>query len=178
LALSEAHGERMFQRGSRLLGIRFGQYRTPFGLSSRSDHAYSGFLRAPLIRYDGYWALTNSFRERRVDVIVGTPRLFVEASLGAPGDIGIARRRAGVERVVRVQSYLRSVIVGVSHINSEPYLPRAAAPGRLTFTGIDAAGCTRASSCVGNGSSGSRGTAPILAEDTSTRSSIGRSWAR
>ena len=138
LQLSEAYGERTFQHGSAVAGIRLGQYRTPFGISSRSDVGYSGFLRAPLIRYDGYWALSNNFLERGVDVVAGTPRLSVEASLGTPGDIGIAQRRSGVDSVVRVQAYSGPFIVGVSHINSQPYRPDAIAPGRLDFTGIDA----------------------------------------
>ena len=50
----ETYGERLFMPGRSLVGIRAGRYRTPFGISSRSDHAYSGFLRAPLIRYDDY----------------------------------------------------------------------------------------------------------------------------
>jgi hypothetical protein len=136
--VSEAYGERTFQRGSGLAGIRLGQYRTPFGIYSRSDHAYSGFLRAPLIRYDSYWALTNNFLEQGADVIVGTPRLSVEASIGVPGDIGIVKRRSGLDTVVRGQGYYRALIVGVSHINSEPYAPVSYAAGRLKFTGVDA----------------------------------------
>ena len=138
LQLSEAYAERMFQHGSAVAGVRLGQYRSPFGISSRSDFAYSGFLRAPLIRYDGYWALSNTFLERGVDVFAGTPRLSVEASLGVPGDIGIAQRRSGVDSVVRVQAYSGPLIVGVSHINSKPSQPNAIAPGRLDFSGIDA----------------------------------------
>jgi hypothetical protein len=136
--VSEAYAERTFQRGSALAGIRLGRYRTPFGIYSRSDHAYSGFLRAPLIRYDEYWALTNNFLEHGADVIVGTPRLSVEASIGVPGDIGISRRRSGLDSVVRAQGYYRAFIVGVSYINSEPYGPVSYARGRLEFTGVDA----------------------------------------
>lgn len=136
--LSEAYVERMFQRGSAFAGIRLGQYRTPFGIYSRSDHAYSGFLRAPLIRYDSYWSISNNFLERGADVVVGTPRLSVEASVGVPGDIGIVRRRSGVDSVVRAQGYYRAFIVGVSYTNSEPYGPAAYAAGRLEFTGVDA----------------------------------------
>ena len=136
--LSEVYAERMFQHGPAFMGVRLGQYRSPFGISSRSDHAYSGFLRAPLIRYDDYWAITNNFLERGVDLIAGTPRLSVEASVGAPGDIGVARRRSGVESVVRAQAYLGSVIVGVSHVDSQPYASAADAPGRMNFSGVDA----------------------------------------
>jgi hypothetical protein len=136
--LSEAYAERTFHAGRGLAGIRVGQFRSPFGISSRSDHAYSGFLRAPLIRYDGYWALTNGFRERGASVIVGTPHVSLEASVGAPGDLGTARRRSGVDGVVRVQGYYQNLIVGVSHINSDPYAPASWARGRLNFTGVDA----------------------------------------
>jgi hypothetical protein len=136
--LSEAYGERTFQRGVGLVGVRVGQYRTPFGISGRGDHAYGGFLRAPLLRYDGYWALTNDFLERGVNVVVGTPRLSVEASLGVPADIGTFNtRRPGLDRVVRVQGYVQDLVLGVSHINSEPNAP-SYAKGRLAFTGLDA----------------------------------------
>jgi hypothetical protein len=136
--VSEAYAERTFQRGSGLAGIRLGRYRTPFGIYNRSDYAYSGFLRAPLIRYDGYWALTNSFLEQGADVIVGTTRLSVEASIGVPGDIGISKRRSGLDSVVRAQGYYRALIVGVSYVNSQPYAPVSYAGGRLEFTGVDA----------------------------------------
>ena len=136
--LSEAYGERTFQRGVGLFGVRVGQYRTPFGISARSDYAYTGFLRAPLLRYDGYWALTNDFLERGVNVVAGTPRLSVEASLGVPADIGTFNtRRPGLDSVFRVQGYVRDLVVGVSHINSEPNAP-SWAKGRLAFTGVDA----------------------------------------
>ena len=137
--MSEAYGERTFHPGRALVGIRLGQYRTPFGISGRGDYGYSGFLRAPLIRYDGYWSLTNNFLERGVDVIAGTSRLFVEASLGRPGDLrGTYVRRPGLDRVVRVQGYYRALVVGASHINTAPYAPATYAKGRMAFTGIDA----------------------------------------
>ena len=176
--VSEAYAERMFQRESGFAGIRLGQYRTPFGIYSRSDHAYSGFLRAPLIRYDGYWALTNSFLEQGADLIVGTPRLSVEASIGVPGDIGIAQRRSGLDSVVRAQGYYRAFIVGASYVNSEPYAPVRYAAGRLEFTSVDARWTLTGSNFAGSGSPGSRGRGRGPAEGTSTRSSIGPSWAR
>jgi hypothetical protein len=135
--VSEAYAERIFQRGSRLLGVRIGQYRSPFGIYARSDYGYSGFLRAPLVRYDGYWSVNNNFLERGADVVLGSSRLSLEASLGAPGDVGTDRRRSGLDRVVRAQAYLQSVIVGVSYMNAEPYAPARYAKGRLEFTGID-----------------------------------------
>src|SRR5262245_4774295 len=61
--LMEAYGERLFQAGRLVAGVRAGRYRTPFGIYNRGDHAYTGFLRAPLIRYDGYFALSNNYLE-------------------------------------------------------------------------------------------------------------------
>jgi hypothetical protein len=133
----EAYGERTFQPQGGIVGIRFGRYRTPFGISSSSDHAYVGFLRSPLIRYDGYFALSNNFLEHGADVIVGTPRLSLEASLGAPADVGTANRRAGLDTVLRGQAAVGSVIVGVSHILTRPYQPLTFARGRAAFTGVD-----------------------------------------
>lgn len=135
--LSEAYAERTFQRGVGLVGVRVGQYRTPFGISGRSDYAYGGFLRAPLMRYEGYWSVTNNFLERGVNVVAGTPRLSIEASLGVPEDLGVMRRRPGLDSVVRVQGYVQNLVLGVSHINSQPYMP-AFVKGRMAFTGVDA----------------------------------------
>ena len=67
----------------------------------------------------------------------GIPRLFVEASLGKPHDVGSSRRRDGTDGSVRVQAYQGPFIVGVSHARSEPYLPSSFAKGRQTFTGTD-----------------------------------------
>ena len=67
-------------------GTRLGRYRTPFGIYNRSDHAYTGFLRAPLIRYGGYWALSNNFLETGASVVAGTLARFGEVSLGIPQD--------------------------------------------------------------------------------------------
>jgi hypothetical protein len=120
-----------------LTGIRVGRYRTPFGISSASDHGYNGFLRAPLIRYDNYYALSNNFLEHGIDVVAGMPRLTVEASIGRPADVGTAVRRDGVNRVVRVQSAIGPAIVGASHIRTQPYQSPRYAFGRTEFTGID-----------------------------------------
>ena len=120
-----------------LLGVRAGQYRTPFGIYSRSDYAYQGFLRAPLIRYDEYWSISNNFLERGVNVVAGGSRLQVEASVGTPGDIGESRRRGGVSGTLRAQAYIKSLVLGVSHISSQPYAPARYATGRLGFTGVD-----------------------------------------
>jgi hypothetical protein len=117
--------------------VRAGQYRTPFGIYSRSDYAYQGFLRAPLIRYDDYWSISNNFLERGVNVVAGGSRLQVEASVGTPGDIGEAKRRGGVSGTVRAQAYYKSLVLGVSRISSEPYASARFATGRLSFTGVD-----------------------------------------
>jgi hypothetical protein len=135
--VSEAYAERTFQFGSGLLGVRAGQFRTPFGISSRSDYAYSGYLRAPLIRYEGYWAINNNFLERGVDAVLGTSRLSVEVSLAAPGDLGADHRRPGLDRVVRAQGYYRALIVGASHIDSVTYGDARYAAGRMNFNGVD-----------------------------------------
>jgi hypothetical protein len=134
----ETYAERMFQPGGRMLAVRVGRYRTPFGMSSASDHAYIGFLRAPLIRYDGYYALSNNFLEHGADVVFGTPRLLVEGSLGVPADVGTAGRRRGADAVVRAQSTVGSAIVGVSVISTHPYQSPLFAQGRARFAGVDA----------------------------------------
>jgi hypothetical protein len=135
--LIEAYAERFFHPRGAVLGVRGGQFRTPFGIYGRSDYAYTGFIRPPLIRYDGYFALSNNYLERGAMLTAGVPRLFVEASLGKPHDIGSSQRRAGTDESVRVQGYYGSVIVGVSHARSEPYLPASFATGRQVFTGTD-----------------------------------------
>jgi hypothetical protein len=134
----EAYGERTFRPRTALLAVHAGRFRTPFGISAGSDHAYSGFLRAPLIRYDDYFALSNNFLETGVGVVAGVPTLYVETSLGTPGDVGEARRRPGLDRVVRVQGSYRSLIVGISHSSTNPFQPISFARGRAVFTGADA----------------------------------------
>ena len=132
----ETYGE-WYAEGPVLAGVRAGRYRTPFGISTASDHAYNGFLRAPLIRYDNYYALSNNFLEHGIDVIAGVPRLSVEMSVGRPADVGTAVRREGTTRVVRVQGTVGSAIVGASHIRTEPYQPARYAFGRAEFSGLD-----------------------------------------
>ena len=133
----EAYGERMFRPRRAIVGVRAGRYRTPFGIHDASDHAYSGFTRAPLIRYGGYFALSNSFLEHGASLVVGIPRLTVETSLGAPADVGRAHRRAGLDAVVRGQGLLGPAIIGVSVIRTPPYQPVQFAPGQARFTGVD-----------------------------------------
>jgi hypothetical protein len=133
----EAYGEWLGEGTRVLSAVRVGRYRTPFGISSGSDHAYNGFLRAPLIRYDGYWALSNNFLEHGVDVLVGPPPFTVEASVGAPADVGEAVRRPSIARVIRAQSAIGSAVIGVSHMRTPTYGPAAYAHGDLVFTGLD-----------------------------------------
>ncbi len=133
----EAYGESVRRPGQAIAGIKAGRYRTPFGISSGSDQGYTGFLRAPLIRYDGYFALSNGFLEHGVDLIVGVPRFTVETSLGVPADVGSAERRSGLDTVVRVQGYAGRLVAGVSYIHTLPYQNPRFAHGHAEFTGID-----------------------------------------
>jgi hypothetical protein len=137
LQVIEAFAERSFQHHHAMFTVRGGQFRTPFGIYNRSDYSYTGFIRPPLIRYDGYYALSNNYLERGAMVTVGIPQLFVEASLGRPHDIGSSQRRNGTDESVRVQAYRGPFIIGVSHARSEPYLPSFFAFGRQVFTGTD-----------------------------------------
>jgi hypothetical protein len=133
----EVYGEKILQPGRYLAAVRAGRYRTPFGIYNASDHAYTGFLRAPLIRYDDYFGLSNMFLEAGVDVVIGIPHLSVEASAGVPNDASDHGRRGGLDKVVRVQGYHGDWVVGVSHINTLPLESLAFAQGRTTFTGVD-----------------------------------------
>jgi hypothetical protein len=133
----EAYAERYFRPRGALFGVKGGRFRMPFGIYNRSDHGYSGFVRPPLIRYDGYWALSNNWLEDGVVVTGGLPQLFVEASVSRPHDIGSAKRREGTDASIRVQGFHGPLIVGVSHARSNPYMPRRFATGRQVFTGTD-----------------------------------------
>ena len=121
-----------------LMGTRLGRYRTPFGIYNRSDHGYTGFLRAPLIRYGGYWALSNNFLETGASLVAGTPRLLAEVSLGIPQDEDFQRRRRGFDRVARLQTSLGPVIAGGSYIHTQPSEERTFAQGSTEFLGLDA----------------------------------------
>jgi len=134
----EAYVERTFRPAGRLVGVRAGRYRLPFGISGRSDHAYNGFVRAPLIRYGSYWGLSNTFMEAGVDVMAGTPSLYVETSVSRPSDGGRDYRRAsGLDTVVRAQGYTHGVIIGVSHLRTQPNMVGDFVFGRMKFTGVD-----------------------------------------
>ena len=134
----EMYVERMFRPSGLLVGVRAGRYRTPFGISGRSDHAYNGFTRAPLIRYGSNWSLSNTFLDAGVDLLVGTPRFQVETSVGMPTDEGEYQRRRGPSAVIRAQTYYRSLVVGASHLRANPSDPAAWATGRMVFSGVDA----------------------------------------
>jgi hypothetical protein len=122
-----------------LWGTRVGRFRMPFGLYARSDHAYTGFLRAPLIRYGGYWALSNNFLETGASIVAGTPRVFGEFSLGMPQDEDDLHRSRGLDRVGRVQASVGDVIVGASYIHTQPFKEQAFfAHGDTQFAGVDA----------------------------------------
>ena len=135
----EVYGEKMFRPRRYLLGLKGGRYRTPFGIFNRSDHAYTGFIRAPLIRYGTSFALSNTFLEGGVDLVAGLPQLYVETSLGVPQDEGVAKRRDGLDGTVRVQGYYKSLNVGASRLHSGRDRNLSAfAKGRMVFNGIDA----------------------------------------
>lgn len=137
VTLMEAYGERLFRPGGAMIGVKAGRYRTPFGIYSRSDYAYSGLSRAPLVRYEGYFALANTFLEQGAAVVVGVPQLNVETSVSAPSDVGSVKRPSGVDTVTRVQGYYGPVIAGVSYIRTNPYQSPTFAKGRAVFTGVD-----------------------------------------
>jgi hypothetical protein len=136
--LIEAYAERFFRPRGTLLGVRAGRFRTPFGIYSRSDYGYTGFTRPPLIRYDGYFGLSNNWLEDGVLLTAGVPQLFVEASVGRPHDLGFAVRRKGTDASVRVQGYRGQFIFGASYARSNPYLSPRFAVGRQAFGGFDA----------------------------------------
>jgi len=135
--LIEMYAERYFRPGGAILGVRAGRFRTPFGIYSRSDHGYTGFLRPPLIRYDGYFGVSNNWLEDGVMFTAGVPHLFVEGSIGEPRDAGFAVRREGTDASVRAQAYHGQFVFGASYARSNPYLSPRFAVGRQAFTGGD-----------------------------------------
>lgn len=133
----EAFAEKTFRPGRSLLGFRAGRYRTPFGISGRSDHAYAGFLRAPLVRYGTNFALSNNFLEAGAELFVGVPSLYVQGTLGVPSDEGPWQRQDGLDAVVRVQGYARGFIVGASYLHTQPSDRRSFVRGDMVFRGVD-----------------------------------------
>jgi hypothetical protein len=141
--LMEMYAEKMFGGARFLASVRGGRFRTPFGIHATSDHAYVGFLRAPLIRYAGSHALSNTFLEAGANVMAGTSWLQVEGTIGVPSDEGPLQRRRGLDTVVRVQGYRGALVAGVSHIRTRPYQSAKHAHGRAVFTGLDFRWMTR-----------------------------------
>jgi hypothetical protein len=132
----EAYADATFRPGGALVAVRAGRIRTPFGISTRSDHAYGGFTRAPLIRYDGYFALSNNFLEHGATLTAGRPDLFGEVTVGRPADVGVKRKKT-TDVIARVQGYRGAFIVGASHIRTSPYQTGRFVNGRTVFTGVD-----------------------------------------
>ena len=133
----ESYAERVFQPAGKLVAVRAGRFRPPFGIYNASDHAYLGFLRAPLIRYDSNFALSNNFLEQGAAVTAGVPWLTVATSVGRPGDVGAAARQPGLDTVLRAQGSAGPLIVGLSHIRTSPNLTGSWVHGRMEFTGLD-----------------------------------------
>jgi len=133
----DAYLERRIGDGRVFGSVRAGRFRTPFGIYAASEHAYNGFLRAPLIRYEGYWSLTNTMLEHGVNVMAGTSRLQAEVTIGRPADASDDfTRRSGTDLVLRAQTYVGPFVIGFSHMRSEAYdLPYAV--GGMQFTGVD-----------------------------------------
>jgi hypothetical protein len=138
IQIIEAFAEYSRPEGRGLRAVKAGRYRTPFGIAAAGDHAYVGFLRPPLIRYGGYYALSSGYLEHGVAVTVGVPRASVEASLGTPADVGSAQRRGGTDTVVRVEVAGGPVVFGGSYLDTSPDMPARFAHGRARFGGVDA----------------------------------------
>lgn len=132
----ETYVEQPLHLGKYVSGVRLGRFRTPFGIYGRSDHAYSGFLRAPLIRYGQQFALSNFWIEAGGDVYFGTPHLQLEVSAGTPSDAD-EQRHAGPDRTIRLQGYTGPWILGASYLSSKPAGDRQFYTGRSEFYGID-----------------------------------------
>jgi hypothetical protein len=137
LSLLELKLEKTEIKGDRLLGVRLGRYRTPFGIYSGSDQGYTGFLRAPLIRNSYYWALSNNYLETGGSVMAGTTWLSAEVSAGIPTDQDPYSRARGLDTVVHVQGAGGPFIAGVSYIRTRPSTGWFFATGTTEFTGVD-----------------------------------------
>jgi hypothetical protein len=134
--VTETYLEKQLASGKTISGVRLGRYRTPFGISGRGDYAYTGFLRAPLVRYGDDHTLSNHWIEGGVDFFVGTPRLQMEASLGTPQE-GLQSRRGGLDTLIRLQGYRGALIAGVSYLKTQPYRTDPGIRGAAHFTGVD-----------------------------------------
>jgi hypothetical protein len=120
-----------------LRAVKGGRYRTPFGISAAGDHGYLGFLRPPLIRYGGYYALSSGYLEHGVSMTVGVPRASIEAGVGRPADVGTAIRRPGTDAVARGELAFDALVVGASYLDTTPDQPARFARGRARFGGVD-----------------------------------------
>ena len=115
-----------------------GRYRTPFGIWAAGDHGYLGFLRPPLVRYGGYYALSSGYLEHGVAVTVGV------AAAVARGERRPSRPTSGPRcgatastRCCAPQVAHGPVIAGVSYIDTMPDQPARFAKGRAHFGGVD-----------------------------------------
>jgi hypothetical protein len=122
---------------SKILGVRLGRYRIPFGIYSGSDQGYMGFLRAPLVRNSYYWALSNNYLETGASLIGGTTWLSGETSVGTASDQDQYARRGGLNTVARIQAAHGSWIAGVSYIHTRPATSRLFAKGYTELGGAD-----------------------------------------
>jgi hypothetical protein len=130
--------EKTFHQGNYIAGFRAGRYRTPFGIYTRGEYGYSGFVRPPLIRYGREFALSNTSLEAGVNLIGGLPQLYGEASFAAPSDEGELHRRQGLDTTLRVQGYYKGVVGGASWLHSGRNRELGSfAHGDSTFTGFD-----------------------------------------
>lgn len=135
----ELYAEKTFHPRRYIAGFRAGRYRTPFGIYSRGEYGYSGFVRPPLIRYGQKFALSNTSLEAGVTLVAGVPQLYGEASFGAPSDEGELHRRRGLDTTFRVQGYYKGIVAGMSRLHSGHNRELDAfAHGDQTFTGFDA----------------------------------------
>ena len=135
----EAYAEVARPEARGVRAVKAGRYRTPFGIWSAGDHAYFGFLRPPLIRYGGYYALSSGYLEHGVAVTLGGPQPAVETSVGRPADVGTARGGAAASiRWCAASSPHGPVVVGASYLNTTPDMPERFARGRARFGGLDA----------------------------------------
>ncbi|MGE0360952.1 MAG: hypothetical protein AB7H93_14450 [Vicinamibacterales bacterium] len=133
----DAHVEWTRPTARGLRAVKAGRYRTPFGISSAGDHAYLGFLRPPLIRYGGYYGLSNGYLEHGVSANLGLPQASIDVSLGTPADVGTARRRGEISAVARAEVARGGLIVGASYLDTMPDMPARFAHGRARFGGVD-----------------------------------------
>lgn len=133
----EAYAEYTRPDGRGLRAVKAGRYRTPFGIAAAGDHAYVGFLRPPLIRYGGYYALSNGYLEHGAAVAVGVPTASLEASLGTPADVGPARRRGRLSAAARAEMAGGGWVIGASYLDTMPDMPARFAHGRARFGGLD-----------------------------------------